>query len=302
MIGGKNKFTNSVEFVVGQDYSSEEGEIPNISETGSLNAPEATFVKRNQTTNVTQIFQETFGVSYAKQSNMGTLAGANIANQTANPISEVDFQGANKMKKIARSIEKTFIQGTYNKAKNDGEVNQTRGIVQAITTNTIDAGGKPVDIWMLNDLMQKIYASQGDISNLVVWCDTVTLNQINGNAVENGLTMTPATRNENGIQIRKLILPSGELSIGLGQFLPAGTLLLLNFDVIGPVEQPTPAKGNFFVEALAKTGAGDKYQIFGQIGLDHGPEWYHGKITGLSTEFVAPKGRAVVIKEGTASV
>ena len=33
---------------------------------------------------------------------------------------------------------------------------------------------------------------------------------------------------------------------------------------------------------------------FGQIGLDHGPEWYHGKITGLATTFTAPKGQKVV--------
>ena len=37
-----------------------------------------------------------------------------------------------------------------------------------------------------------------------------------------------------------------------------------------------------------------KYQLFGQIGLDHGPEWFHAKITGLSTTFTAPKGKKVV--------
>ena len=46
-------------------------------------------------------------------------------------------------------------------------------------------------------------------------------------------------------------------------------------------EQPVPGKGNFFLEELAKTGAGEKYQLFGQIGLDHGPEWYHGRFTGI---------------------
>ena len=43
-----------------------------------------------------------------------------------------------------------------------------------------------------------------------------------------------------------------------------------------------PGKGNFFLEELAKVGAGTKKQIFGQIGLDHGPEWYSAKITNLS--------------------
>ena len=74
----------------------------------------------------------------------------------------------------------------------------------------------------------------------------------------------------------------------LGECLPAGTALLLNLDVIAPVYQPVPGKGNFFLEQLSKTGAGEKYQLFGQVGLDHGPEWYHGKFTGISTDFTAP--------------
>ncbi len=48
-------------------------------------------------------------------------------------------------------------------------------------------------------------------------------------------------------------------------------------------------EGNFFLEPLAKSGAADKYQIYGQAGLDYGAEWYHGKITGLGTSFTAPE-------------
>lgn len=35
---------------------------------------------------------------------------------------------------------------------------------------------------------------------------------------------------------------------------------------------------------LDKTGAGETYQIFGQIGLDHGPEWMSAKFTNISTD------------------
>jgi hypothetical protein len=53
--------------------------------------------------------------------------------------------------------------------------------------------------------------------------------------------------------------------------------------MIRPVTQPTPGKGNFFYEELAKTGAAEQGQVFGMFGLDHGPAFAHGKITGLAT-------------------
>ena len=101
MIGGKTKYTNSVKFVLGQEYTSEDGDIPAISETASLTAPDASYITRSQKYNVTQIFQDAVAISYAKMSNMNTLAGANIAGQEANPLNELDFQVANKMKKLA---------------------------------------------------------------------------------------------------------------------------------------------------------------------------------------------------------
>lgn len=298
-IGGRTKYTNSVEYVLSQTYASEDGEIPNISETQSLTAPEASYITRNQATNVTQIFQDSVAISYAKMSNMGTLSGANIAGQEANPLSELDFQIARKMNKLGRQIEKTFIQGTYNKATKDTEVNKTRGLNEALVSNVIQANGKALDIWMLNDLLIKMKENGADITNLVAWLDTVTINQLNGSAVENGLTIVPATRNENGINVRTVELPSGIVTIANGEFIPAGTAFLLNLNELAPVEQLVPGKGNFFLEPLAKTGAGEKYQIFGQIGLDYGAEHLHGKITGLATTFTKPVGKKVVVVNET---
>ena len=86
-----------------------------------------------------------------------------------------------------------------------------------------------------------------------------------------------------------MITPLGEIGVYLGEFLPKGTAGVFNPSVISRVEQPVPDKGNFFMEELSRTGAGTKYQIFGQLGLDHGPEWMHAKITGINTNFVKPK-------------
>lgn len=289
IIGGRAKTTNHVEFVTGQEYTAGgDGSQPEISENASLTAPDASVVTREQKTNVTQIFQESVGISYAKQSNMGTLAGVNIANQQANPVNELDFQVAAKIQKINRDIEYTFINGVFNKATSDATVNKTRGLIPAITTNVTAMGNKPLGLWDIADMVKKIYGANAPTDGLCLWCDAITLFQINADAVQNGLTVIPAAREINGIALSSVVTPIGIVYLYLGECLPAGTALLLNLDVIAPVYQPVPGKGNFFLEQLAKVGAGEKYQLFGQIGLDHGPEWYHGKFTGISKNFEKP--------------
>ena len=298
MIGPRLKVTDHVEFVCGQYYTSGGGSQPAISESASLTAPDADVVTRTQMTNVTQIFQESVAVSYAHMSNMGTLSGTNIANQVANPINELDFQVAAKMAKINADIEYTFINGAYNKATDDTEINKTRGLVTAITTNAKSLSGAQLGIWDVADLLKSIYGGYAPADGLFLWVDPVTAMQLNADAAVNGMTIVPSDREVNGIRVDRIITPVGDVFMKIGEYLPSGTALLLNIDVIAPVIQPVPGKGNFFLEPLARTGAGQKYQLFGQIGLDHGPEWYHGKFTNIATTFTAPT-KQVYVTGGT---
>ena len=289
LIANKKRDTNSVEFVTGLEYQTEGGSQPEISETKSLTAPDATFITREQKTNVTQIFHESVSISDAKKSNMGTLAGVNIAGQSANPATELDFQVASKMNKIARDIEYTFLNGQYHKATSDSQANKTRGVLTAITSNIIDLNGEGLRVWDIAEAMKSIHESQGTLHGLVLWLDAVASFQLHADAEQNGLTVVPAARNVNGISLSTIITPLGEISIYLGEFLPTGTVGVFNPAVISRVEQPVPGKGNFYMEELAKTGAGEKFQIFGQLGLDHGPEWMHAKIVGINPDFIKPK-------------
>ena len=284
MIGGKPKFTNDVEFTTGQYYTTGGGSQPAVSEAASLVAPESTFITRSQMTNVTQIFHESVGVSYGKESNMGTMSGINIAGQQANPVDELDFQVVARMQKIAADIEYTFLRGTYNKATTDAEVNKTRGLITAITTNVETMGSKPMTYWAVARLMKAIHDGNAPTDNLVLGVDATTLLQLNFDAQANKLTIVPNARDINGIAVDMVITPLGAVYVRLLEYMPAGTAILFDPSLMAPVYQPTPGKGNFFLEELAKTGAGKKYQIFGQVGLDHGPEWFSAKFTGISTE------------------
>lgn len=276
--------TDSVEFVINSTYATEAPAIPSISETASLTAPEPTYVTRAQETNVVQIFQYTTGVSYMKQANTGTLAGVNIAGQQNNVPNEFDFQMAVKTKKARTDLEYTIINGTYNKANTDATVNKTRGLIAAITTNVEAAASAELNFNLLNKLLRKMFGNNADMNSLVIVCDAITKAQITNNWAKLPGYYLPQSRNVGGLAIDQIVTDLGTLGVMVHRMIPVGTALVVNMNVLEIVEMPTPGKGNFFWEPLAKTGAGDKGQLFGIAGLDYGPEWYHGKITGLATD------------------
>lgn len=289
MIAGRALYTDHREFATGQYFTTADGTQPEITETASLTAPDAVAYKRAQDTNVTQIFQKSIYVTYRKMSDMGSLSGINIANQQPNPTDELAFQAAAAMNAIAQDVEYTFINGVYQKSTGTTVADKTKGIVNAITTNTIAASNKELSYWLLVEAMEKVAESNGDATNLVALLNGTQLMQVQKDARVNGCQIIQQGDNINGINITQIISPYGILKLTLGKYIPAGTALVVNPAVCAPVFQPVPGKGNFFLEPLAKTGAGSKYQIFGQAGLDYGPEWYHAKITGLSTTFTPPE-------------
>ncbi len=290
LIGGKSRNVNHWEFATSLAYSSRGGDTqPAISESDSLTAPDPKFSPREQATNVCQIFQEALAISYGKLSSMGQLSGLNIAGQQANPATELDFQVAITMEEIRKNIEYTFINGTYQKGGYDDVAYKTRGILEAITTNAVDGEGAKLDFWTVAEALTDMKKNGLDANGVVLMAPGIHIMQINADAVKNGLTSIPASREVNGIKITELITPAGTVGLLENNYIPDGTATFVNPSVCAPVYMPVPGKGNFFLESLAKVGAADKYQIYGQCGLDYGAEWLHGKITGLDTTFTRPE-------------
>jgi len=283
LIGANPLVTNHVEFTCGQFWTAKTGTQPEISETASLTAPQATVTTRTQVTNVTQIFQYSVDVSYGKMANMGTLSGINVANQAANPQSELDFQVAATMAQAAADIEYTFINGVYSKAATDAQANKTRGLIAAITSNVVDADSAALSWDMVTECLAKIHKQGGVINNYVLGVDSTAMIQLNKAAIDNKMTIVPASREVNGLALSTIVTPLGNVALVLLDTLPAGTAVVFNPAMMHPVYQPVPGKGNFFLEPLAKVGASEKYQIYGELGLDHGQEYLSGKITGILT-------------------
>lgn len=293
MIGGLTNggmITQNFEFPTASQYAFPAAAQPAITETASLTAPAVVLPQvppvqnqmfvRNQVTNVTQIFQESIILSYVKQSNAGRMSGLNTAGQQNNMVDELAEQQLLKLQKIARDVEFSFIQGTYNRAANQAQANQTRGMIAAcsLAGGTAQNGaGVQLSLPLMQAFFLAMYNAGAPFSNLVLYV---------GGALKQRLSalygFAPTDRNVGGVNIQQLETDFGPVGIVLSRFAVATSVLAIDVSVTKPVFQPVPRKGVLFYEDLGKAGAADSGYIFGQIGLDHGPAFYHGVLANVT--------------------
>ncbi|AQT81970.1 hypothetical protein B1R94_25990 [Mycolicibacterium litorale] len=280
---GAGKRTDSVEF----EWQTEdlESTSANNSKTEGATAPTASEVSRSNVSNVVEIHQESVEVSYTKQAATGLHGGIN--NGLANPIvDELSHQIDLKLKKIGVDLEKSFLSGTYQKPANNSTARQTRGVLSAISTNVFANGGTPraISKSILDAALTAMFSNGAPLSQdttvlMVGAAQKVALSNLYAAGSLNQPTMT---RNVGGFNLDTIITDFGTFGVMLNRWFPAGGIGILDLSVCEPVFLEIPEKGTLFAEPLAKTGSSTKYQLYGEIGLEYGPEQFHGWIKDLS--------------------
>lgn len=280
MLGGA--VIGSREFVLGAEYELGAASQPAISETASLTAPTPSYDQPTNAKNVTQIFQRAVSATYRKMSDVETLTGTPyLEGQSNNVQNPLAFSIANRTAEIRNDMEYTIINGVYQLAANADQADKTRGLNAAIVSNVIAAGDAELSPDMLISMARKIAAlSPYGLSGVVGVLNAEQVVQLNKIITDEGHR---ASMNDAGSNLLTYLTPFGRLNFleGGHRYQPNGTAGFYRLPSCRNVLQPVPGKGNFFYEALAKTGAGESGHIYGQWGLDYDHEWLHGKITGL---------------------
>ena len=289
MIGGLSNGGRAVagwEYPVSVEETLNTAAQPDITETASLTAPTPTTYVPTQTTNVCQIFQRQVSVSYARMSDNATLSGLSLLG--TNPITDpVEHQKMRNLEQIAVDVEYTMLNGVYQKAAaavSGGAAeksNKMRGIITAITTNVVAAGGALTKA-NINTLVASMADHGAPFKNAVLFGNSTVKQAITGLFGTTPLGAVPQSRNVGGLNIETIVTDFGEIGVVYDRYVPAGTLLIADLAFVTPVSLAVPGKGHMFYEPLSKTGAGESGQYYGQIGLAYGPEVYHGKITGIT--------------------
>lgn len=290
---GRMVTTQNPEFSMSSNYLLESAAQPAITETTSLTAPTPTSYVRANEKNVAQIYQEKISLSYAKLSASDRLRYTEVstsgyAYSTApgeNAISdELAFQLRANLEQIRVNYEYTFLNGTYQLATSAAVAFKSRGIITGSTTNTVAASSAALDKDIIDELLIEM-AGNGAFDlggNMKVFANAFQvkkLNDIYGYA--------PADRSTGGTGISNVVTPFGNFEVVYNPRVPTDTILFANMGACAVVMQPVPGKStvdnNVVWEQLAKTGAGEDWQLYAQLGVDYGSSYYHGTITGLAT-------------------
>lgn len=244
-------------------------------------APTAEGRVRANGSNVLEIHQEQVSVSYTKQAATNQFAGSAPFVGGPNAVTdELAWQLQQEFKQIARDVEKSFIEGTYNLPANNGTARRTRGLLEAITTNVVDLADAALTADDVLDLMQEVWENGGiqesETRTLMV---NATLKRSLTKLFVSDKNYQEASRNVGGVNLQTIETDFGRTNLLLSRYVPSDTIIVASLEDCSPAFLEIPGKGHFFAEPLAKSGASEKVQIYGEIGLRYGLEQRHGKIT-----------------------
>jgi len=240
-------------------------------------APDAEARVRVNGSNVVEIHHEAVEVSYTKRAATGLYAATGTG---VNPVQdELGWQLTQAFKQIARDVEKSFITGTYNLPANNSTARRTRGLLEAISTNVVDLDSEALSADDVLDLMQTVWEAggiqEGETRTLI--CGASVKRQLSKLFITDKNYREEA-RNLGGVAVETIMTDFGRVNVMLDRYVPATDLVVVSLEECAPVFLAHPEKGHFFAEPLAKTGAADRVQIYGEIGLKYGNERKHGRI------------------------
>lgn len=247
------------------------------------NAPDGEHRTRYNASNVLEIHQEAVDISYTKQGASRQRATGGqpevTVGNTVIPADELSWQLEQQYKQIARDIEKTFITGTYQKPTDNSTPRKTRGLLEAVTTNVADHTGELTED-AIGDLFQMVWNNggirEGETRTIIVGGG---LKRQLSKAFIRDRGYVEETRDIGGVSLETIMTDFGRANIMLNPYMPSDKLAVVSLEDLRPAFLEIPGKGHFFAEPLAKTGASDKVQLYGEIGLNYGNEKKHGVLT-----------------------
>jgi hypothetical protein len=166
------------------------------------------------------------------------------------------------------------------------KVSATKGgsfITFAATGSGSYSKGVAATSGLVDELLQDVYDNGGltESETFTLWCNSRVNRDLTAAYLADDVGFRNTSRTVGGVSVDTIITDFGTLNVALDPQMPRHKLLVATMSECMPVFLDIPGKGHLFVEALAKTGAQDKVQIYGEVGLKYGAESHHGVLKNL---------------------
>lgn len=281
-LAGGAKTTTSFNFPIAQpwgltDAATSAAAAIKSEATSITDVTENTYT-RAQDYNTCQIMKYPYGVSFAKQSTWGEVGAITVVggNPTQPVKDELAFQRAAALRQMAIDIEYCFLNQNTVAQSAASTIAKTKGLKYAIGTNTVAGGNAALSKTMIQELLREM-ATNGSLFNNVV----AFANAYQKQAITDLYGYAPESRNVGGLNIKQIETDFGMLGVVFDPFMPTDEIYLVEMSVCSPVFCPSEGQLIRDVEVATTTAKRGGF-LYTQIGLDFGPEEYHGSITGLA--------------------
>jgi hypothetical protein len=136
---------------------------------------------------------------------------------------------------------------------------------------------------MINRMMQAAFTGGGSWNPLTatLLCGASQKRMVTAAYTAAGYVTKELLGEVGGVNVTQIDTDFGRFNIMLDPDMRPDQLAGVRMEQCRPVFLDIPGKGHMFPEPLAKTGAKDRSQIYGEVGLAYGNEAAHAKITGL---------------------
>jgi hypothetical protein len=282
----------SHEFAMSAQYALAGFSAAGVPEDTSVTAPTAVAYGRTNETNYTQTQHKSISVTYDKLASnnrlvfteVGTSGFAYTGDPLQNAINdELAFQVSRVKEQLYGNLETAFMTGTKTQSTAGSVAWATGGIETLVSTNKVNASSAQLSKTLIDNLLRTMFSAGAKFRRMVFFANAwqrYKLSEI--------YSYVPPDRTMGGGTVGQVQTDFGLIDIVPTKFATSTILSLVDMSYCYLVKQPVPGKGYmpdglYFMEELAKTGAAEKYQIFGNNGLDIGAEKLHGQIYGLAT-------------------
>lgn len=297
LLGGLNgeraRVVPDFDFAMSAEYDYPAASQPDIAESDAETAPSAVSPVLSQARNTVQIVHESVNITYKKLSTMTRIATDIVEGGVGYWAKEQDAlndaiaeRKAYVLRKIARDMNYSFLNGTYQQSTDTDTSAKMRGVVEGVSTSAIDAAGAE----LTESMLQNLFATVAEESSnqafqqfpilFVPAIQKQNISKIFGNQ--------PESWNIGGLNVQTIMTDFGEVGVVYEPMInttSTDNIALVALGVCRPVyNMVTTDQGNagfLLYEDLAKTGAAMKGQFIGHLGIDYANEKMHGKITGL---------------------